>query len=404
MALSKARHVSTFSLLPCVKLLAVCVQSYAFSLFLGPLLCLCAISIASANGFSFKMANVTGLTVWMMTWFLNGAVRMGITGLLPLVCFPLMGVCSAKSVSEMYFTDGVVICWASLLMAHSFERHSLDKRFARFMLRRTTAWGHSGVLLGFVFCTGILSMWLSNTATAALMCPLSQALFKEQLRQLSMNVLFTEEDKTKEKKLLHASAKACDLAIAYASTLGGMSTLTGTGANLVLSGTLTTIFGPDNSVSYLNWIFISLPLSIIHLLILWMILLCCVANDADDGNIFCVRPWNCFRKYNHRTDVEMQMHTEGNSELHLNPRDQVLTTSYGVSHVDDRSTSDSLTTDNPLTLSQIIVLSTFALTMILWMTRDPPGGNGWARLFENPNYISDGTGSSPEQVQQFFAF
>ena len=72
-------------------------------------------------------------------------------------------------------------------------------------------------------------------------------------------------------------AAAIDLTIAYAAAFGGMSTLTGTAANLALQGTLQSEFGADSTgtISYLSWLIITGPLCLFLLLILWILMILC---------------------------------------------------------------------------------------------------------------------------------
>ena len=70
-------------------------------------------------------------------------------------------------------------------------------------------------------------MFLSNSATAALMTPLAKAI---------MNELKLSKTSQEEIIQLTMAAKAIDISIAYGSTIGGQATITGTGANLVLKG------------------------------------------------------------------------------------------------------------------------------------------------------------------------
>lgn len=289
-------------------------------------------------------------------------------------------------------------------MASAVEDKHLDRRFARSILEVSRQYGFQGLVFGFVFSTGLLSMWLSNTATAALMTPLSKAVFEE----LSRSTPHSD---------LGAAAAACDLAIAYAATLGGMATITGTGANLVLEGTMTAIFGDAGSISFLNWMFYATPLAILNLGLLWAILVvlvlgsrcsfCCAsehsANISRAGEIemgfesaSSAHTAACLNASSHHSNdpVTTSMDTdEVSSPTHSMPRgnDYEPMAIGNLPHESIPKMGEMPLHSKPWEVGEAIVVLVFAGMILLWITRDPPGGWGWSRSFAAPGMISDGT-------------
>jgi sodium-dependent dicarboxylate transporter 2/3/5 len=80
---------------------------------------------------------------------------MGVTSLLPIIILPLIGVLGSSSVSSIYFSDGVVVFWGSMIMATAIEKYNLHKRFARLFLGKSNRSNHSVILLVFICTTGI---------------------------------------------------------------------------------------------------------------------------------------------------------------------------------------------------------------------------------------------------------
>eukprot|EP01037_Dinobryon_pediforme_P024648 gene24648-26511_t len=137
-------------------------------------------------------------------------------------------------------------------MSEAVEKYGLHKRFAYNVIRLTyrnststsTQLGISSdeyLILSFVVVTGFISMWLSNSATAVLMVPLSKAVIQ------GLKTSSNPEPGSLKSIQLNNLAAAIDLTIAYAAAFGGMSTLTGTAANLALQGTLQSEFGADST-------------------------------------------------------------------------------------------------------------------------------------------------------------
>src|SRR5690606_29525833 len=103
--------------------------------------------------------------------------------------------------------------------------HRLHERIALNLIRLTGTSGN-GIILGFMVATAILSMWISNTATAIMMLPIATSvvsLIRSDPRQA------LHELAPRERNL----ALGLMLSIGYAATIGGMATLIGSPPNAV---------------------------------------------------------------------------------------------------------------------------------------------------------------------------
>ena len=187
----------------------------------------------------------------------------------------MLGVLPADTVSRNYFQDKIVLFFGGLVIACALELVNLHRRVA---LCTLLLFGSRPpqLLLGFMVSTAFISMWMSNTATAAMMMPIAEAVLgqlehaaREELRshpssnsrQAAMNTptestVATSDDEA-QAATDHAAAladidaqaaqrfrpmgKAMVLSIAYAANIGGMATLTGTGPNLVLAGDVAAL-------------------------------------------------------------------------------------------------------------------------------------------------------------------
>lgn len=247
-----------------------------FSLLFGPLCGFVTALIVYGLGFRSSMVFMLGITMHMVIWWLEGKIRMGLTGLLPMVLLPCFGISNGTKVSQIYFSDSVVVCMGSLIMASAVEIYQLHHRAAKIIMSYAKGGGLSAILAAFVFLTGFISMWLSNTATAALMIPLSRAIF----------IHIERHHKDAGSDLIASTGVAIDLSIAFAASLGGMATLTGTGSNLVLQGTMMSIFGKAGELTFIEWFIMAAPLTIINLFLLWGILsslyLCRSSSSPSD--------------------------------------------------------------------------------------------------------------------------
>ena len=234
--------------------------------------------VAHVVGFNMAMSKVIGCTALMVTWWLNNAIPMGITGLAPIAVLPLLGVMDATEVSQIYFSNGIVICWSTILMASAVEKYKLNGRVATALLQFTSSSTDGGrsIICGFIAITGFLSMWLSNTATAALMLPLSAATIAQLKKRTTASPHMNYND-------ILRLASAIDLGIAFSSSIGGTATITGTGSNLVLQGAMLSQFGEADQVTFFQWFAIAAPLAAVNLFILWLVLVASFTSTCSSS-------------------------------------------------------------------------------------------------------------------------
>ena len=183
----------------------------------------------------------------MIVWWLTRCVPLGVTSLLPVVLLPASGAADARLVSSAYLSDPLMLFLGSFLVAAALERHDLHARVACCLLRRFDRRGDAPprLLLGVIVATASLSMWTSNTATAAMMAPLAATAAAggdESLRA------------------------AVAVAVALSSSLGGLTTLVGTGPNVVLAGLV------GDRVAFASWFAFAAPVGLVGNACLWAIL------------------------------------------------------------------------------------------------------------------------------------
>lgn len=180
-------------------------------------------------------------------------------------------------------------------------------------------------------------------------------------------------------------AAAIDLSIAYAASLGGMATLTGTGSNIVLQGTLLSLFGSEGTVTFLEWLVLAVPLTVINLLLLWVILVCCFIgvlgseskarwDDTSSGDIelnaqsspLPMAILNSNSSGNNNSEDINSNNTTNNRTVKIRngtsslPRKALNTANNASSSIPVKEDSNSAADDNqgPLSYAQWIVVST----------------------------------------------
>lgn len=225
-------------------------------LLLGPLLFAVILIFFRPEAMPFTGVAVLATTVWMAIWWISEAVPIAVTAMLPIVLFPLTGGADLTETTAAYGHRYVFLFLGGFLIAMSIEKWNLHRRIAL----GTIALIGSNVrmiILGAMAATWLLSMWISNTATAVMMLPIATAV----VAQLSDDPTTPEVDENSH------FGKAFMLAIAYAASIGGMASLIGTPVNLVFVGVVRETFGVE--ISFAQWFAIGFPVSMVLLLICW---------------------------------------------------------------------------------------------------------------------------------------
>jgi sodium-dependent dicarboxylate transporter 2/3/5 len=196
------------------------------------------------------------IVILMAYLWISNKVHLAVTALLPLVLFPLTGIMSAAEVSKSYSNSVIVLFFGGFVLSIAVQKTGLHKWFA-YKVLAVTGLEPRKLLLGFIISTAFLSMWLSNTAAAVLMITVARSVIDE----LKQHWFYKEEKGKFIEGLL--------ISIAYSASIGGMATLIGTPPNMILKQVLRNTKNID--ISFSEWMFMTLPLVIILLTILFFL-------------------------------------------------------------------------------------------------------------------------------------
>ena len=157
-------------------------------------------------GVDYRAVQVLSVAALMITWWIAEALPMPVVALVPLVLFPLLKVSTTKEVAASYGDPSIFLFMGGFMLGLAIEKWNLHKRIALAIVNIT---GTSGdrIILGFILATGLLSMWLSNTATTMMMYP------------IAASVIHVVKENHNGNARLDNFALAIMLAIAYAANL-----------------------------------------------------------------------------------------------------------------------------------------------------------------------------------------
>lgn len=212
---------------------------------------------------------VVAVAVLMAVWWTSEALPLPVTALVPIVLLPLLGIASVREAVAPYADPVVFLLLGGFIIGAGMQRWSLHKRIgllAILCIGTTPA----RLIGGFMVGTALLSMWVSNSATAIMMLPVA----------VSIIALFDRQEPAA--RLLHRNfAAALMLAVAYGASIGGLGTLIGTPPNAVLAAYMARAHGV--SIGFAQWMALALPLVAVLLAGTWLVLVRLHPLPADLG-------------------------------------------------------------------------------------------------------------------------
>jgi sodium-dependent dicarboxylate transporter 2/3/5 len=231
-------------------------QLKLLALLAGPIVALLIylINPFSVGPMALKVLAVGGL---MITWWISEALPMPVVALLPLILFPLLKINSLENTAAPYANPVIFLFMGGFMLGLAIEKWNLHRRIALSIVRMT---GTSGdrIVLGFILATGLLSMWLSNTATTMMMFP------------IALSVIHVMKENHKGEGNMAFFSLTIMLAIAYASNIGGIATIIGTPPNVAYVNYIDKKY--HYSPGFMNWMAICTPLSILLLFCLYWVM------------------------------------------------------------------------------------------------------------------------------------
>lgn len=292
-------------------------------LFLGPLVAVVLYvllphaTLDSAGTMTSGLSHAGRMTLaigaWLAVWWISEAIPIEAAALLPLVAFPLAGVCNMKAAAAPYADEVVFLFLGGMMIGSAMERWGLHRRVA--LLTMLALGTRPAMLIAGLLCaTALLSMWVSNTAAAVMMLPIANGVVKLVHQR-------NDSGPHPHAKQARNFAIAAMLAVAYGASIGGVGTLVGTPPNGVMASFVRQNLG--GSLSFTDYLKIGLPTMLLVLPVCWILLLA----------LFPMRG----------------LHAEGAHHL----------------------LREDLRTLGPVSRGEWTVLAVFALASFLWIFREP---------------------------------
>ena len=220
------------------------------------------------EGISISAWRVAAVGSLMAILWATEAIPLFITALLPLIFFPLFGISSFSEAAIPFSNKNIFLFLGGFIIALSIQRANLHERIALGILRFSGKDG-STLIAGFMGVSAFLSMWMMNTSTTLMLLPIG----------VSVATIASSQNSEIEN---NGFSTALMLGIAYAATIGGMTTLIGTAPNAVFASFIEQNY--NIQISFIDWLCIGLPLALIMLPVTWFVLTKVIFDTSFSSN------------------------------------------------------------------------------------------------------------------------
>uniref|UniRef100_F7D055 Solute carrier family 13 member 4 n=1 Tax=Monodelphis domestica TaxID=13616 RepID=F7D055_MONDO len=331
-------------------------------------------------------------------YWVSEAVPLGAAALVPAFLYPLFGVLRSSEVAAEYFKNTTLLLMGVICVAAAVEKWNLHKRIALRMVMMAGA-KPGMLLLCFMCCTTLLSMWLSNTSTTAMVMPIVEAVLQELVSAEEEQVMAAPDNSTSEEtqpistvclnmlllsKRQHEPqeqllvlppdprnlklnskyrsqhdqmvCKCLSLSISYAATIGGLTTIIGTSTSLIFLEHFNNQYPSAEVVNFGTWFLFSFPISLIMLVVSWFWM-----------------HW-LFLGCNFKETCSLSKKKKTKRE-----------------ELSERRIQEEYEKLGEISYPEMVTGFFFILMTLLWFTREPGFVPGWDSFFEKKGYRTDAT-------------
>jgi sodium-dependent dicarboxylate transporter 2/3/5 len=208
------------------------------------------------------------MMAWMAAWWMTEAVEIEVTALLPIAVFPLAGIMPLGKTTANYGADVIYLFLGGFVLALAIARWGLDRRIA-FLTLRVVGTRPKAIVAGTMGATAFISMWVSNTATAAMMVPIVLSVVDVALRRRIGKTLAELGGLPEDDRDLRNFALSALLGVAYAASIGGLGTIIGSPPNGILVRYIAQTTGI--TFTFVEWMLLGVPAMLTFLPLAWML-------------------------------------------------------------------------------------------------------------------------------------
>ncbi|MES2123678.1 MAG: DASS family sodium-coupled anion symporter [Gemmatimonadota bacterium] len=221
-----------------------------------------AVALTSFPSLSPEAHRLASVMIAVVVLWMSESLPMPVTALLGAALCVVLKVATAKAVFAPFADPLMFLFIGSFILAQAIFHHGLDRRVAFAVLSRPWIGGSpSRLLLGFGAVTAVISAWISNTATTAMMFGIGLSILR---------VLYQQQDDETAVRLDPRWAAGLMLMTSFAASLGGLATPVGTPPNVIGLGFIRGELGID--IPFFSWMMLGVPTVLVLFVVLFLVL------------------------------------------------------------------------------------------------------------------------------------
>ena len=219
--------------------------AYLLRVLAGPAAFAVVLSLPLALSFEGRVALATFACA--IVWWITQPLPWGVAAMLPFLVFPAAGVMDIGPTMRLYGQPIFFWIMGTVLMGYAIEKHGLAHRFALAFLALPGIGGKT-YRLTFVYMliVGIISMFVSDAATVAMMIPIGMSLVRH-VRTLAGTPSHVKTN----------FGAFMTLGTFYASIAGGTATIMGVPHNAIAVSLLERLTG--RQLGFFEWMMVGVP-------------------------------------------------------------------------------------------------------------------------------------------------
>ena len=218
----------------------------------------------SPAGLSLKGQYALATMFFAAVLWVTGVLPLAVTALSIPVLLTAFGVYGDIDPALAGFADHLIFLFiAGFMLANALQKYDIDRRIALWIMSTMGA-SPRLLILSIMLATAFLSMWVSNTATTAMMTPIALGVLAQVLGRDEVKAESADTEAFSNMQI------ATLLGTAYAASVGGVGTLIGTPPNAVVATQLSAMLGYE--IGFAEWLLVGLPIVAITLPIVWYML------------------------------------------------------------------------------------------------------------------------------------
>ncbi|WP_152203204.1 SLC13 family permease [Georgenia thermotolerans] len=208
---------------------------------------------------------LAGILTFVIVYWITEAIPIPVTAVLAMALVVIVDVAPAADVFALFGNSTLFVFVGGFIIAESMRKHGLDRRFA-FAVLSVPGVGTSTVkvIVAFGAITALLSAFVSNTATAAMMMPIAAGI----VAFLAGIMAAQSGEEVDPRRLRFATALM--LMVAYGASVGGLLTPVGSPPNLIGRGLIEEATG--QTIPFFTWMVLAFPIVLVMFVALCVIL------------------------------------------------------------------------------------------------------------------------------------